>query len=149
MKSWTIYGGAGLIGAAVLGVAGYLTQSAGQDFDPGDPFARITSAADWVKTAETGARALDPNDRFRNLTSEAWAAAWEDRTEEQQKLSTDGFLRALSGSGGTGVKIRSPYPYASAQEHYEAWLKAAEGSGSKTTWTSFARSASSAGPPPL
>jgi hypothetical protein len=132
MKSWTIWGAVVLVGAAAVGVIGLMTQSAGQDFDPSDPFARIASAADWVKTAETGARALDPNDRFRNLTSEAWAAAWEDRTEEQQKLSTDGFLRALSGSGGTGVKIRSPYPYASAQEHYEAWLKAAEG-GTKHT----------------
>ena len=108
MKSWTIYGGAVLVAAAAVGVVGLMTQSAGQDFDPGDPFARVTSAADWVKTAETGTRALDSSDRFRNLTSEDWAAAWEGRTEEQQKLSTDAFLRSLSGTGGTGVKIRSP-----------------------------------------
>src|SRR4029453_16735665 len=106
MRSWTIYGAVVLVGAAALGVVGLMTQSAGQDFDPANPFARVTSVSEWAKTVETGARALDPNDRFRNLTSEDWAAAWEGRTDAQQKLSTDGFLKSLSGSGGTGVKIR-------------------------------------------
>ena len=127
MRSRLLYSATALTVASVLGVAGFLAQSAGQDFDPSDPFARIASAGDWVKATVTGEPALDPNDRFRNLTSEAWAAAWEERTAEQQTLSTDGFLRSLSGSGGTGVKIRSPYPYGSAEEHYAAWLGAAKG----------------------
>ena len=132
MRSRTIYAAVAVIGAAALGVAGLITQSAAQDFDPNDPFARVTSAKDWVKTVETGTPALDAKDRFRNLTSDDWAAAWEGRTEEQQKLSTDGFLNSLKGTGGTGVKIKSPYPYKSADEHYDAWLKAANG-GTKHT----------------
>jgi hypothetical protein len=132
MRSRLFYGVVALTGAVVLGVAGFLAQSAGQGFDPTDPFARVTSAADWVKTVETGTPEVDESDRFRNLTSVAWAAAWEERTAEQGKLSTDDFLRSLKGSGGTGITIRSPYPYTSAEEHYEAWLKAAEG-GTKHT----------------
>jgi hypothetical protein len=115
-----------------LAAAGYIAQLAGQDFDPANPFARISSADEWVKRTKTGTPALDPNDRFRNLTSVDWAAAWEERTAAQQNLSSDAFLRTVNGSGGAGVRIRSPYPYTSAEEHYNAWLKAAEG-GTKHT----------------
>jgi hypothetical protein len=108
MRSWTICGAVIVMGAAVLGVSGLLAQSAGQDFDPSDPFARVKAADEWVKTVKTGAPDLDQNDRFRNLASEAWTAAWEGRRADQQNLASDAFLRTVSGSGGTGVRIRSP-----------------------------------------
>lgn len=127
MRSRRLYPVIALSCTVALAAAGFFAQLAGQEFDPQDPFARVSSADEWIKTAKTGAPALDANDRFRNLTSEAWAAAWEERTADQQNLSSDAFLRTVSGSGGTGVKIRSPYPYSSAEEHYAAWLKASEG----------------------
>ena len=112
------------------------TQSSGQAFDPANPFARASSSRDLIAMLIAGKPELNPNDRFRNLTSEAWTAAWEDRTPEQEKLTSDAFLRSLSGSGGKGVRIKSPYPYKSAEEHYNAWLAAAQG-GTKHTRASL------------
>jgi len=42
-------------------------------------------------------------------------------------LSPEDFLLTFDGVGGTGVEIRSPYPYANAEEQYNAWLTAAGG----------------------
>jgi hypothetical protein len=47
-------------------------------------------------------------------------------------LSNEAFLQSHPGTGGTGVQIRSPYPYKSAEEHFNAWRKAA-GGGTKPT----------------
>jgi hypothetical protein len=100
-------------------------QSGSSDFDPARPFGKIRSAAEWVSRFQTGESALSSNDRFRNLTSREWVDAW---IKRPYGLSDEEFLKSYSGNGGTGVKIKTPYPYKSAEEHYDAWLTAAGGS---------------------
>jgi hypothetical protein len=99
------------------------------DFDPARPFANVTSPDEWVDKFVTRRPALDQNDRFRNMTSREWVDSWAKRP---RGLTNEEFLKSFSGSGGTGVQIKSPYPYKSAEEHYRAWLNAASG-GTKPT----------------
>ena len=101
-------------------------QSADSRFDPANPFARITSSSDWRKIFITGMPNIVPNDNYSNLTS----------SEFSKKTSTGhGFkgqkISDLKGSGGKGVIVRSPYPYKTAAEHYDAWLKAAGGAAKR------------------
>src|SRR5215475_11137619 len=103
------------------------------DFVPARPFPKVSSATYWANRFRTGKPALDPNDRFRNMTSREWVDSW---TKRPKGLSNEAFLASHSGSGGTGVTIRSPYPYSSAEEHFDAWRKAANG-GSKPTRASL------------
>src|ERR1700730_18534953 len=93
-------------------------------FDPSRPFAGITAPDQWVSQFQTRKPELDANDRFGNLTTREWVDAW---TKRPYGLSNEDYLKSHSGSGGTGVKIASPYPYKSAAEHYDAWLRAANG----------------------
>ena len=104
-----------------------LAQQQMPNFDPENPFANIIGAEEWTGRFATGAAELDPNDRFRNLTSREWTETGEFQTREQAGLSMQAFLETFDGSGGTGVQIRSPYPYGTAEEHYNAWLEAANG----------------------
>jgi len=99
------------------------------DFDPAHPFAKLASATEWANRFRAGKPEIDSNDRFRNMSSRDWVDAW---TKRPKDMSDDQFLRSYSGSGGTGVKIRSPYPYISAEEHFNAWRRAANG-GTKPT----------------
>jgi len=116
---------------AALLVACALDQGAAQAprFDPARPFAAITTADQWVSQFQTRKPELDANDRFRNMTSREWVDAW---TKRPYDLSNEEYLKTYSGSGGTGVKIASPYPYKSAAEHYDAWLRAANGGTTPT-----------------
>lgn len=98
-----------------------------RNFDPEHPFANISSAEEWTGMFATGIPSHDPNDRFRNLTSREWTETGEYQTAEQLGLSDEDFLATFDGEGGTGVQIRSPYPYATAEEHYNAWLAAVNG----------------------
>src|SRR5215470_18039797 len=102
-----LYAGGAMLVSCLLTCAAH-AQGAG--FDPARPFAEITSPDDWVKRFQTGAPTLDPNDRFRNMTSREWVDAW---TKRPHGLTNEEFLKSYSGRGGTGVTIRSPYPYAS------------------------------------
>ena len=65
---------------------------------------------------------FDPNDHYYNLTSlEFWRNTYRGQAMDGKSLAD------LKPSGGRGVIIRSPYPYKSAQEHFDAWKKAAGG----------------------
>lgn len=112
---------------ALLGVVAMPANAQQQAFDPGDPFANISSAGEWVERFSTGAPEIDPSDRFRNLTSREWTETGEYQTRESAGLSSDDFLATFNGSGGTGMQIRSPYPYETAEEHFNAWLGQANG----------------------
>lgn len=118
---------AAVVIAAGLEIAPVYGQPQDLNFDPENPFANISSAEQWTSMFATGVPAIDPNDRFRNMTSREWTEAGEYQTREYGDLTTDEFLATFNGSGGTGVQIRSPYPYDTAEEHYAAWLAAAEG----------------------
>src|SRR5690606_17821462 len=45
------------------------------------------------------------------------------------------FYGTLQGRDGDSVVIRSPYPYATAEEHWNAWLEAADGGTQHTRAT--------------
>ena len=104
-------------------------QSQSPDFDPAHPFAKLGSAIEWANRFRTGKPDMNASDRFKNMTSRDWVDAW---TKRPKGLSDAAFLQSYSGSGGTGVKVKSPYPYKTAEEHFNAWLKAANG-GTKPT----------------
>jgi hypothetical protein len=112
-------------------------------FDPAHPFAGVASPEQWWAKFHTGQPKIVAGDPWGNMTS----------TEIEDK-ATGGYWAAMPGktpakvvnlhepdprgerssrnTGGTGVMIRSPYPYKTAQEQYDAWLAAAHG-GTKMT----------------
>ena len=111
------------------------TQSV-QAFDPAHPFAGVTAPDQWAKRFVTGKPSFDTHDPWGNFTANEWNgqgfygdhAGFPDQTPLTVigKPGTNNQAnRASRPSGGSGVIIRSPYPYKSAQEHYDAWLKAA------------------------
>jgi hypothetical protein len=90
-------------------------------FDPSHPFADIKSAEEWKGLFIPGRPNIVENDPYANMTSgEFWRNTWRGQ-------GIDGKLANAKGSGGLGVVIRSPYPYRTAEEHYEAWRKVAGG----------------------
>jgi hypothetical protein len=93
-------------------------------FDPAKPFAGLTAPDPWVKRFKPGEPHLVANDPFGNMTSrEFWTGSWQGQNIDHPERTP----ASIKGGGGTGVAIRSPYPYRSAQEHYEAWRAAAHG----------------------
>lgn len=114
----------GLVLATFTGAGSALAQSKQSGFDPTNPFANITFAEQWAKKFNPGKPDIEPNDPFGNMTSaEFWRDSWEGQNIDHPYRSP----ASIKGSGGTGVIIRSPYPYKTAKEQYEAWLKAAHG----------------------
>jgi hypothetical protein len=128
MKLKSLYA-AGAILVASLSASLIAAETPAADFDPAHPFAKIRTAVEWTDKFRSNKPAIDANDRFHNMTSREWADAW---TKRPEGLSNEAFLQSHPGTGGTGVEVRSPYPYKSAEEHFNAWRKAA-GGGTKPT----------------
>ena len=108
-----------------------------QGFDPADPFSGVSSGAEWVASFETEG-AVDADDPFHNLNSgEWWRNTWGGQwmTAAANGITFEAFYDTLQGNSGTSVVIRSPYPYASAEEHWGAWLEAAGGGTAHTRAT--------------
>jgi len=123
-----------LLGAAAA-VWTVRAQSAG-DFDPADPFAGLSSAGEWSDRFAREAT-VDPDDPFHNLSpGEWWRLTWDGqwRSAAAEGTSFEAFYDTLQGDANRGrtVEIRSPYPYASAEEHWNAWLAAAGGGTTHT-----------------
>jgi len=98
-------------------------------FDPLDPFAGLASADDWLAMFQTTADA-DPDDAFHNMTSgEWWRNTWNNQWTDAATagISFAEFWDTLQGRSGNSVLIESPYPFTSAEEHWNAWLEAADG----------------------
>jgi hypothetical protein len=129
MKPKSLYAAGAILAVSLSAAVISSAQPQSSDLDPTHPFAKIKTAAEWTDRFRGGKPEIDRNDRFSNLTSREWADAW---TKRPQGLSDEAFLKSYSGTGGTGVMIKSPYPYKSAEEHFNAWLKAANG-GTKPT----------------
>ncbi|WP_428103520.1 hypothetical protein [Candidatus Rariloculus sp.] len=133
----------GIRGGAVL-VAGLLLSlvawgQAEYDFDPADPFEGLASATEWRDMFRTDVK-VDPNDPFHNLSPrDWWGNTWhgEWRSAAARGTTFEEFYAALQGdaNGGRSVDIRSPYRYASAQAHWNAWLAAADGGAVHTRET--------------
>lgn len=132
--------GCGVFAAALL--AGTMLASPGAyaqptDIDPTDPFASVASADEWrdLFLKQEDAQADDP---FRNLTANqwwqrTWGGQWRDAYARGMSITE--FLDSIAGSGGNGTHIRSPYPYETAEEHWNAWLEAADGGTGHTRET--------------
>ena len=129
MKLRSLYAAGAILFACVAGSSSYSAPAPTTDFDAAHPFAKLRTATEWTDKFRTNKPVVDANDRFHNYTSRDWADAW---TKRPEGLSNEAFLQSHAGNGGTGVKIRSPYPYKTAEEHYNAWLRAANG-GTKPT----------------
>lgn len=124
----------GLLAGILLAVATAVpyhasAQPARPRIDPTNPFKNIKSADEWVNKFQTGKPDIVPNDPWGNMTSaEFWHKSWQGQNIDHPYRSP----ASIKGSGGTGVVLRSPYPYKTAKEQYDAWLKAAHG-GTKHT----------------
>lgn len=93
-------------------------------FDPAHPFANIKTADQWVKKFSSGKPHIVPNDPWGNMTpQEFWTKSWQGQNIDHPYRSP----ASIKGSGGKGSTIRSPYPYRTADEQYNAWLKAVNG----------------------
>ena len=99
------------------------------NFDPARPFTGVAKAEDYVKYFKPGAPHIVPDDPFGNMTAgEYWRTSWQGQNIDHPERTP----ASVKGSGGTGVMIKSPYPYKTAEEQYKAWLAAAQG-GTKHT----------------
>src|SRR5690606_26532545 len=99
------------------------------DFDPTDPFAAMGSATEWRDLFMKDEAAL-PDDPFRNLTAgewwrNSWGGQW--RGAHAQGMTIFEFLDSIAGDAGRVSEVESPYPYQTAEEHWNAWLEAADG----------------------
>lgn len=128
------------LASVVFAGAMLASQAAAQsDIDPADPFAGLTSATEWREKFSVEAD-VDPNDPFHNMApAQWWANTWNGQwtTAAAQGMTFEEFYGTLQGdaNGGRSVDIRSPYPYPSAEEHWRAWLAAADGGTEHTRET--------------
>lgn len=111
------------------------------DFNPLDPFAVSKTASEYAALFEISV-AVEPDDPFHNLTTRelgfelTWDGQW--RTAAANGKSFEEFWDSLQGNagGGRSTDMHSPYPYATAEAHWNAWLAAAHG-GTKHTRASL------------
>lgn len=98
-------------------------------FNPAKPFAGLTKASDWVKRFKPGTPKPVANDPFGNMTSgEFWRGSWQGQNIDHPERTP----ASMKAPGGTGVVVKSPYPYKSGEEQFNAWKAAANG-GTKHT----------------
>jgi hypothetical protein len=107
------------------------------NIDPLDPFAKITSAQDWAQQFRV-VRELDPEDPFHNMDAlewwrQTWLGQW--RTAADNGISFEEFYDSLQGDAGNSYILRSPYPYESAEAHWNTWLADANGGTTHTRTT--------------
>jgi hypothetical protein len=147
---------ASLLGAAAAialhaAPAAAATVPAPTGIDPIHPFTGVTKGQQWIDKFRTGKKVITPGDPFGNMTVRQFdmssfygeligrtnvtpANLYQVRATDKEGEHPP--IRDLSGdTGGTGIMVRSPYPYKTAQEHYDAWLKAANGGTRKTRAT--------------
>jgi hypothetical protein len=115
-----------LVAASLAGGAASAQEA---DFDPLAPFDGITEVGEWLSRFQTEAE-LDPADPWQNLTSNNWwNRGWEGQwmTAVAEGKTFEQFYTDLEGANGNSVIIESPYAFQSAEEHWNAWLEAANG----------------------
>jgi hypothetical protein len=136
MRFATMCATGALGGLLSLSLSAVSAPAQAQTFDPAHPFAGVTAPEQWTKRFATGKPSFDPHDPWANFTARDWnnQGFYGDHADHPDetpltvigKTGPDRQLnRSSKPSGGTGVIIRSPYPYKTAQEHYDAWMKAA------------------------
>ena len=98
--------------------------------NPTDPFAAIKAGAQTPAQYQAQYRymaAVDPDDPFHNwggnLWNRTWSGEWLAASAEGQTFEQ--FWNGLQGMAGQSLILASPYPYASAEEHWGAWRTAA------------------------
>jgi len=103
--------------------------------DPTDPFAVIRTGAETPEAYQSRFRyvaAVDPEDPFHNWNGGLWGSTWtgEWLAAYQRGVTFEEFWDSLQGSAGQSLVFESPYPYRSAEAHWQAWQAAAnDGAG--------------------
>ena len=97
---------------------------------PADPFAAIKAGTETPAAYQGRFRyvaAFDPADPFHNwggnLWNQTWTGEWLAAYAAGQTFQQ--FWNGLQGRAGQSLILASPYPYASAEEHWRAWRTAA------------------------
>ena len=143
----------GVVLAAAMAAAPWSGARAQSAIDPLHPFAGLATADQWWARFHTGKKTIDPRDPWGNMTVRQFDMSsfygeltgrtdvtptnlYTVRNQDKAGGGDHAPIRDLSGeTGGSGILVRSPYPYKTAQEHYDAWLKAAGGGTKKTRAT--------------
>lgn len=100
--------------------------------NPADPFAAIRTGTQTPAQFQAQYRyqaMVDPNDPFHNWGGNLWNQTW---TGEWLAAARGGrtfeqFWNSLQGMAGQSLILATPYPYASADAHWNAWRTAANG----------------------
>ena len=98
--------------------------------NPADPFAALKAGAETPAEYQARFRymaAVDPADPFHNwggnLWNQTWTGEWLAAYRAGQTFQQ--FWNGLQGRAGQSLVLASPYPYRSADEHWQAWRTAA------------------------
>ena len=115
-----------LAGAGAAASAAEPTASAGVEgaFDPLHPFAGVKTGDAYVARFVSGKPEVVPGDPYGNMSAnEFWRESWFGQNIGHPERT----MASMKGDGGAGVRIKSPYPFKTAEEHYKAWRAAAHG----------------------
>lgn len=98
--------------------------------DPLDPFAAITAGTmtpEQYRDQFVYVATVDPADPFHNLIARNWGmfefGQWESASLDGKTFEE--FWDTIQGMAGPSNILASPYPYTSAEEHWNAWKAAA------------------------
>lgn len=106
---------------------------------PTDPFAAVkagTMTPSDFQAQYQYMSALDPNDPFHNWAGNLWmqteTGQWQ--TAYEAGKTFEQFWDSLQGVASPSLILATPYPYMTAQEHWDAWKAAANmGAGPSNT----------------
>jgi hypothetical protein len=99
---------------------------------PADPFAAIKAGTQTAAQYQALYRynaAVDPVDPFHNWGGNLWNQTWSGEwlAAHAKGQTFEQFWNSLQGTAGQSLILATPYPYKSAEEHWQAWRKAANG----------------------
>jgi hypothetical protein len=100
--------------------------------NPADPFAAIKAGTQTPAQYQAQFRyqaLVDPADPFHNWGGNMWNQTWTGEWLAAYRNGTtfEQFWNSLQGNGGQSLILASPYPYTTAEEHWNAWRRAANG----------------------
>jgi hypothetical protein len=98
-------------------------------FDTLHPFRGVKTGDEYVAKFVAGKPNIVPGDPYGNMSgAQFWNQSWFGQNINHPERT----MAAHKGDGGFGVLIKSPYPFKTAEEHFNAW-RAAAGGGQKLT----------------
>ena len=100
--------------------------------NPADPFAAIKAATETPAQYQARYRyqaLMDPGDPFHNWDGSLWNQTWRGQwlAAHGKGRTFEQFWSSLQGMAGQSLILATPYPYKTAEEHWQSWRTAANG----------------------